>query len=71
VSDFFGTAITSCEWVYVVPSGRVDALVQALDAEHGDDVLDALAVYYRQHGGQISELLRSPGIAAGFDTWHS
>jgi hypothetical protein len=71
VSDFFGTAITSYEWVYVVPSRRIDALLQALDAEHGDDVLDALAVYYRQHGGQISELLRSPGIAAEFDTWHS
>ena len=30
VSDVFGTAITSYEWVYVVPSGRVGALAQAL-----------------------------------------
>jgi hypothetical protein len=71
VSDFFGTAITSYEWVYVVPSGRVTALVQALGADQGDDVLDALASYYQHHGGRISELLRSPGIAAEFDTWHS
>ena len=70
VSDFSGTTITSYDWVYVVPSGRVGALVQALGAEHGDDVLDALAVCYRQHGGRISELLGSPGIAAGFGTWH-
>jgi hypothetical protein len=71
VSDFFGAAITGYEWVYLVPSGRVTALAQALGAEHGDDVLDALASYYQQHGGRISELLRSPRIAAEFDTWHS
>lgn len=71
VSDFFGTAITSYEWVYVVLSGRITALAQALGAEPGDDVLDALASYYGQHGGRISELLRSPGIAAEFDNWHS
>jgi hypothetical protein len=34
-------------------------------------VLDALAGYYQQHGGRISPLLRSPEIAAEFDTWHS
>ena len=71
VSDFFGTAITSYEWVYVVPSGRVQALLQALGAEQSDDVLDALAGYYQQHGGRISQLLRSPEIAAEFDNWHS
>ena len=38
VSDFFGAAITSYEWVYVVPAGRVPALAQALGAEHGEDV---------------------------------
>jgi hypothetical protein len=70
VSDFFGTAITSYEWVYVVPSGRVQALLQALGAEQGDDVLDALASYYQQHGGRISQLLRSPEIAAEFGNWH-
>lgn len=71
VSDVFGTAITSYEWVYVVPSGRVNALVQALGAEPGDDVLDALASYYQRHGGRISHLLRSPEIAAEFDNWPS
>ena len=71
VSDFFGTAITSYEWAYVVPSGRVQALARALGAAQGNDVLDALARYYRQHDGRISELLRSPEIAASFDNWHS
>jgi hypothetical protein len=71
VSDVFGAAITSYEWVYVVPSGRVQALLQALGAEQSDDVLDALAGYYQQHGGRISQLLRSPEIAAEFDNWHS
>jgi hypothetical protein len=71
VSDFFGTAITSYEWVYVVPSGRVEALLQALGAERGDDVIDALASYYQRHGGRISQLLRSPRIAAEFANWHS
>jgi hypothetical protein len=71
VSDFFGTAITSYGWVYVVPSGRVNALLRALGTEPGDDVLDALASYYQQHGGRISQLLRSPGITAEFSTWHN
>ena len=71
VSAVFGAAITSYEWVYVVPSGRVGALAQALGAEHDDDVLDALAGYYQQHGGRISQLLRSAEIAAEFDNWPS
>ena len=71
VSRVFGAAITSYEWVYVIPPGRVGALVQALGAEQRDDVLDALASYYRQHDGQISQLLRSPEIAAEFDNWPS
>jgi hypothetical protein len=71
VSDIFGAAITSYEWVYVVPVRRVTALAQALGAEHGDDVLDALASYYQQHDGRISKLLRSPEIAAEFDNWPS
>lgn len=69
VSDVFGAAITSYEWVYVIPSGRVQALARALGAEPGDDVLDALARYYHQHGGRISQLLRNPEIAAEFDNW--
>ena len=71
VSDVFGTGITSYEWVYVVPPGRVTALTRALGAEQDNDVLDSLASYYQQHGGRISELLPSPEIAAEFDTWHS
>lgn len=71
VSDFFGPAITSYEWVYVVDPGGVTALAQALGAGQADDVLDALACYYQQHGGRISGLLRSPKIAAQFDNWHS
>lgn len=71
VSDFFGTGITSYEWVYVVPPGRVTALVHALGADQDNDVLDSLASYYRQHGGRLSELLRSPEIAAQFSSWHS
>ena len=71
VSDVFGAAITSYEWVYVVPSGRIGALARALGAEHDDDVLDALAGYYQQHGGRISSLLRGAEIAAEFDNWPS
>jgi hypothetical protein len=55
----------------VVTSGRVQALLQALGAKQGDDVLDALAGCYQQHGGRINQLLRSPEIAAEFDNWHS
>jgi hypothetical protein len=29
-----------------------------------------LACYHQQHSGRISELLRSPEIAATFDNWH-
>jgi hypothetical protein len=71
VSAVFGAAITSYEWVYVVPSGRVGALARALGAEHDDDVLDALAGYYQRHGGRISQLLRGAEIAAEFDNWPS
>jgi hypothetical protein len=34
-------------------------------------VLDALAGYYQQHGGRISQLLRGAEIAAEFDNWPS
>lgn len=71
VSAVFGAAITSYEWVYVVPSGRTGALARALGAEHDDDVLDALAGYYQQHGGRISQVLRGAEIAAEFDNWPS
>jgi hypothetical protein len=71
VTEFFGTAITSYEWVYVVAPPKVDALLRLLGGAQGDDALDALATYYEQHGGQLSELLRGPEIAAYFDNWHS
>jgi hypothetical protein len=71
VTEFFGQAITSYEWVYVVAPGKVDALIRLLDGAEGDDLLDALAAYYQQHGGQLSELLCSPEVAAQFDNWHS
>jgi hypothetical protein len=71
VSDYFGTAISSYEWVYVVPSSRVGALARVVGAERGDDVLDALASYYQQNGGRVSQLLRSPEVAAEFSNWHS
>ena len=71
VSEFFGPAITSYEWVYVVAPARVDALLRLLDGAEDDDVLAALATYYQQHGGQLSELMRSPEVAADFDNWHS
>jgi hypothetical protein len=51
--------------------GKVDALLRLLGGAEGDNVLDALATYYEQHGGQLSELLRGPEIAAYFDNWHS
>jgi hypothetical protein len=71
VSEFFGTAITSYEWVWVVAPTKVDALLQLLGGAEDGDVLDALATYYQQHGGQLSELMRRPEVAAHFDNWHS
>jgi hypothetical protein len=71
VTEFFGTAITSYEWAYLVAPAKVDALLRLLGGAGDDDILDALAAYYQQHGGQLSELLRSPEVAAYFDNWHS
>ena len=71
VTEFFGTAITSYEWVYLVAPARVDALLRLLGGAEHDDVLDALAAYYQQRGGQLSELMRGPEVAAEFDNWHS
>ena len=71
VTEFFGTAITSYEWVYLVAPARVDALLRLLGGAEDDDVLDALAAYYQQRGGQLSELMRGPEVAAEFDNWHS
>jgi hypothetical protein len=71
VTEFFGTAITSYEWVYLIAPARVDALLRLLGGAEHDDVLDALAAYYQQHGGQLNELMRGPEVAAEFDNRHS
>jgi hypothetical protein len=46
-------------------------LLRLLGGAEDDDVLDALAAYYQQHGGQLSELMRCSEVAAEFDNWHS
>jgi hypothetical protein len=71
VTEFFGQAITNYEWVYVVAPDRVGSLLRLLGGAEDDDAIDALATYYEQHGGQLSELLRGPEVAAYFDNWHS
>ena len=71
VSEFFGAAITSYDWAYVIAPGRVGTLLILLGGHAGDDVLDRLAAYYDQHGGQVNDLLRSPQVAADFSNWHS
>jgi hypothetical protein len=71
VSEFFGNAITSYDWAYVIAADRVGALFTLLGGQTGDDVLDLLASYHDQHGGQINDLLRGPQVAAKFDNWHS
>ena len=71
VSEFFGTAITSYEWVYVIAPVRIGTLLRLLGGAEGDDVLHTLAAYHQQHGGRINDLLRSPEVAAEFANWHS
>jgi hypothetical protein len=44
-------AITSYEWVYVIPADRHASLVEALGGQAGDDVLALLVAYYQQHVG--------------------
>ena len=71
VSEFFGDAITSYDWAYVIAHDRVGTLFTLLGGQAGDDVLDTLATYHDQHGGQINDLLRSSQVAATFSNWHS
>jgi len=71
VSEFFGDAITSYDWAYVIAPDRVGTLFTLLGGHAGDDLLDLLAVYHDQHGGQINDLLRSSQVAAAFSNWHS
>ena len=71
VSEFFGAAITSYEWVYIVAPDRVLALIRLLGGHDGDDVLALLAAYHQREGEQISDLMRHPDVAVGFSNWHS
>ena len=71
VSEFFGDAITSYDWAYVIAPDRVGTLFTLLGGQAGDDVLDLLATYHDQHGGQMNDLLRSSQVAATFSNWHS
>jgi len=71
VSTYFGPGITSYEWVYIVPPGRVGNLVGALGGGGDDDVLDLLAGYHQRNHGRIGMLLRSREVAAEFANWHS
>jgi hypothetical protein len=71
VSEFFGDAITSYEWAYVIAPDRVGTLFTLLGGHAGDDVLDLLATYHAQHSGQMNDLLRGPEVAATFSNWHS
>jgi hypothetical protein len=71
VSEFFGAAITSYDWAYVIAPDRVATLLTLLGGHAGDDVLDRLAAYHDQHGGRVNDLLRGPQIAADFRNWHS
>ena len=71
VSVFFGSGITSYEWMYVVPPERVGNLVEAMGGGGDDDVLDLLAGHYQRTQGRIGDLLRPPEVAAEFSNWHS
>jgi len=71
VSEFFGDAITSYDWAYVIAPNRVGTLFTLLGGRAGDDVLDLLATYHDQHGGQMNDLLRSSQVTAAFSNWHS
>jgi hypothetical protein len=71
VSEFFGAAITSYDWAYMIAPDRVGALLTLLGGHAGDDVLDRLTAYHGQHGGRVDDLLRGPQVAAKFSNWHS
>src|SRR5262249_57410292 len=71
VSEFFGAAITSYEWVYLVAADRIPALIRLLCGHDGDDVLALLAAYHQRAGGQLSDILNHPDVTARFSNWHS
>jgi hypothetical protein len=62
-SEFFGDAITSHDWAYVITPDRVGTVFTLLGGQAGDDVLDLLATYHDQHAGRSTifcEALKSP-----------
>jgi hypothetical protein len=71
VSDFWGSDITSYEWVHVVAADRVPALAKLLGGHEGDDVLALMYSYYQRLGGQIGDIMKHPDVAAHFANWHS
>jgi hypothetical protein len=71
VSEFWGEAITSYDWVYVIAADRIPALIRVLGGHDGDDVLALLAACHQRVGGQLSDLLAHPDVAAEFSNWHS
>lgn len=71
VTGFFGPGITSYDWTYLIPPGKIASLLIALGRQPGDDILTALAAYHHQHNGRIYNLLTSPEVGASFGNWHS
>ena len=71
VSAFWGDAITSYDWVYVIAADRIPALLRVLGGHDGDDVLRLLAACHQRARGQISDLMTHPDVAAEFRNWHS
>jgi hypothetical protein len=69
VTAFFGSGITSYEWVYVIAPDRVATLVTELGGL-GDDVLDVLAAHTAA-GTRLDPVLRGPSVGAQFDSWPS
>jgi hypothetical protein len=70
VSEFFGEAITSSEGSTSSPPGRVPALIRLLGGHDGDHLLTLLAAYHQRGGGQISDVMKHPDLAADFSNWH-
>jgi hypothetical protein len=53
------------------PPGRVPALIRLLGGHDRDDLLTLLAAYHQRDGGQISDVMKHPDVAADFSNWHS
>jgi hypothetical protein len=72
VSDFFGAAITSYEWTYLVAPGQIPALIRLLGGhDDGDDVLPLLAAYHHRAGARMGDIMNHPDVRAQFSNWHS